>query len=96
MSEVPPVVHVVVDDDALRLALERLLGPAGYETRAYSSAGSFLLAASWPERGGLLLDLRMPGRDRLEVQEALSRHDCALPVVFLTGRGDVTSSVRAM
>lgn len=96
MSEVPPIVHVVDDDDDLRLALVRLLGAAGYETRAHSSAGAFLLAAPWPERGCLLLDLRMPGPDGLELQEALARQECALPVVFLTGHGDVTSSVRAM
>lgn len=96
MSEVPPVVHVVDDDDDLRLALVRLLSAAGYETRTHSSAGAFLLAAPWPERGCLLLDLRMPGPNGLELQEALVRHECALPVVFLTGHGDVTSSVRAM
>lgn len=96
MSEARPVIHVVDDDEALRVALVRLFGAAGYEARTYSSAGAFLLAAPWPERGCILLDLRMPGPDGLELQEALGRQGCPLPIVFLTGHGEVTSSVRAM
>src|SRR4029450_4365641 len=68
----------------------------GYEVRTYASAGDFLLAPPEPVPGCLLLDLQMPGPSGLELQQALQRHPMPLPVVFLTGRGDVSSSVRAM
>ncbi len=95
MSE-SPLIHVVDDDESMRTALLRLLDAAGYEARGYASTGAFLLAPR-PERPGcLLLDLQMPGPSGLELQEALQRDGKALPVVFLTGHGDVQSSVRAM
>jgi len=91
-----PLIHVVDDDESMRTALLRLLDAAGYEARGYASTGAFLLALQ-PERPGcLLLDLQMPGPSGLELHEALQRDGIALPVVFLTGHGDVQSSVRAM
>ena len=90
------VVHVVDDDDAMRTALTRLLRAEGYEVRSYASAGDFLVAPSQPAPGCVLLDLQMPGPSGLELQQALQRSALSLPVVFLTGRGDVASSVRAM
>ena len=96
MSEAP-LVHVVDDDDSLRTALLRLLGAAGYEARGYASAGDFLLQPLPDRPGCLLLDLNMPGGPSgLELQAALRRQGVALPVVFLTGYGDVASSVRAL
>jgi FixJ family two-component response regulator len=94
----PPavVVHIVDDDDSMRVALVRLLSAAGYEARAYASAGDFLIAADEPPRGCLLLDLHMPGPDGLALQEVLRRRGHSLPTVFLSGRGDVASSVRAL
>jgi FixJ family two-component response regulator len=86
-----PVIHVVDDDEPMRTALARLLRAEGFEVRAYASAGEFLLAAPKESSGCLVLDLQMPGPSGLELQQAVS-----LPVVFLTGRGDVQSSVRAM
>ena len=91
-----PVVHVVEDDEPMRTAVARLLRATGYEVRTYASAGDFLLAPPEPVPGCLLLDLQMPGPSGLELQQALQRHPVSLPVVFLTGRGDVSSSVRAM
>jgi FixJ family two-component response regulator len=82
-------IHIVDDDEDMRTALARLLRAEGYEVHTYASAGDFLLRR--PAAGCLLLDLHMPGPSGLELQRAVS-----LPVVFLTGRGDVTSSVRAM
>lgn len=96
MSEAAAVVHVVDDDEALRTALSRLLRAAGFDVRTHASAGSFLLAGPPEGPGCILLDLRMPGPDGLELQEALARREDALPVVFLTGHGDVGSSVKAM
>lgn len=91
-----PIVHVVDDDEAMRVALARLLSAEGHDVRTYASAGDFLLIP--PERGPgcIVLDLEMPGPNGLELQEALQRYRTPLPIVFLTGRGDVASSVRAM
>src|SRR5262245_5286089 len=91
-----PIVHVVDDDDSLRKAITRLLRAAGYEVRAYSSAGEFALSLRDNRRGCLLLDVRMPGPSGLDLQEALAREDEPLPVIFLTAHGDVPMSVRAM
>jgi len=92
-----PIVHVVDDDDSLRKAVARLLRAAGYDVRAYTSAGEFALASRENNRrGSLLLDVRMPGPSGLDLQEALAREDEPLPVIFLTAHGDVPTSVRAM
>ena len=91
-----PVVYVVDDDDSLRKALTRLLHAAGYEVRAYASAGDFVLSDRDNRRGCVLLDVRMPGPSGLDLQEALAKEDEPLPVIFLTAHGDVPTSVRAM
>jgi FixJ family two-component response regulator len=90
-----PIVHVVDDDEAMRVAVARLLRAEGYEVRTYASAGDFLLT---PEQGPgcIVLDIKMPGPSGLELQEALQRYPTPLPIVFLTGGGDIASSVRAM
>jgi FixJ family two-component response regulator len=92
-----PIIHVVDDDDSLRKAVTRLLRAAGYDVRAYASAGEFLLASRENNRRGcVLLDVRMPGPSGLDLQEALAREEEPLPVIFLTAYGDVPTSVRAM
>lgn len=91
-----PVVYVVDDDESLRKALTRLLNAAGYEVRAHASAGDFMLADRDGKRGCLLLDIKMPGPSGLTLQEALSKEEEPLPVIFLTAHGDVPTSVRAM
>lgn len=91
-----PVVHVVDDDDSLRVAVTRLLEAAGYEVRGYASAGEYLLSEPADAPGCLLLDLQMPGPSGLELQTALARSAEALPVVFLSGHGDIPTSVRAV
>jgi FixJ family two-component response regulator len=91
-----PLVHVVDDDDSLRTAILRLLSATGHEARGYASADEFLLQADIGRPGCLLLDLNMPGPSGLDLQDELARRGVAVPVVFLTGRGDVPSSVRAM
>jgi FixJ family two-component response regulator len=91
-----PLVHVVDDDESLRTALLRLLGAAGFEARGYASTGDFLLNRGPDRHGCILLDMRMPGPSGLELHAALEQQGIALPVVFLTGHADVTSSVRAM
>src|SRR5690242_428817 len=92
-----PIVHVVDDDDSLRKAVTRWLGAAGYDVRAYASAGDFALASREKnKRGCVLLDVRMPGPSGLDLQEVLAREEEPLPVIFLTAHGDVPTSVRAM
>jgi FixJ family two-component response regulator len=92
----PPIVHVVDDDDSARTAVVRLLSAAGYIARGYASAGEFLMSVSDEAAGCLVLDVRMPGPSGLELQEALLRRHSTLPVIFLTGFGDIPMSVRAM
>lgn len=90
------VIHIVDDDESLRAALQRQLMAVGYRVRTYASAGEFLLAPPREGSGCLLLDLAMPGPSGLDLQEALGRHGIGLPVIFLTGHGDLTAGVRAM
>jgi FixJ family two-component response regulator len=96
-TAVVPTVHLIDDDDSFRTAVGRLLQFAGYRIREYPSAGAFLLEdAARRERGCILLDLRMPGPSGLELHEAIRQMEDALPVVFVSGHGDVASSVQAM
>jgi FixJ family two-component response regulator len=90
------VIHVVDDDDSLRDALQRLLTAAGYRVRTYASAGEFLLEPPRDTVSCLLLDLRMPGPSGLDLQDALQRQGVELPVIFLSGHGDLATGVRAM
>ena len=96
MGATVPIIRVVDDDEAFRTAVSRLLRAAGYQVRDYASAGAFLLADDGSQPGCVLLDLRMPGPNGLDLQSALRKRDDALPVVFLTGHGTVPATVRAM
>ena len=89
-------VYVVDDEPRVRTSLARLLRSSGFEAEVFESPEAFLRALSVESEGCVLLDLAMPVRDGLEVQEELVRRGCELPVVFLTGRGSVPASVRAM
>jgi FixJ family two-component response regulator len=90
-------VHVVDDDDSFRVAVTRLLRAAGHDVRAYASAGDFLISY-WNDDapGCLLLDVDLPGPSGLDLQAALVERGIALPVIVISGYGDVPSSVRAM
>jgi FixJ family two-component response regulator len=92
----PPLIHVIDDDESLRHALVRLLEAAGFEARGHASAGDFLLQPVPDRPGCLLLDVRMPGPSGLDLQAALPAHKVGLPVIFMTGFADVPTSVRAM
>ena len=95
MSEVP-VVHLVDDDASFGRSLARLLGASGFRVRSFSSAAELLAAVSPRSQCCVIADLAMPGIGGLELQERLAQNGVPLPVVFLTGRGDIPSSVRAM
>jgi FixJ family two-component response regulator len=96
-SNAPPpvVVHVVEDDESSRTASSRLLTKAGYVVRVYATADEFL-AHPTTEAGCIVLDLRLPGPSGLELQERLATVENSLPIVFLSGHGDVPKTVRAM
>ena len=92
----PATIHVVDDDTSFRNAVSRLLRAAGHEVRCYPSAVEFLAAAPGATPGCVLLDLQMPGTTGLDLQESLAKAEDPLPIIFLTGHGDIPTSVRAM
>ena len=92
----PTRVHIVDDEAAVRTALARLLRGAGHEVAVYGSAEEFLAVAGPSLSGCILLDLRLPGVNGLELQEQLAQRGCHAQIVFLTGHGDVAAGVRAM
>lgn len=89
-------VYVVDDDASVRKSFGRLLRLAGYQVEAFASADEFLAHPLSIEPGCLLLDLKMPGRNGLELQEALVAARKSIPIIFVTGHGDIAASVRAM
>jgi len=91
-----PVVYVVDDDAAMRDSLCWLFSSVSLEARAFASADEFLAAWDPAKPGCLLLDLRMPGLNGLELQEQLTRDGHSIPTIFLSGHGDVPTAVRAM
>ena len=103
MTETPPVVpewqiHLVDDDAAFRRSLVFLLESMGWPVQAHASAADYLDAGlpALEQTGCLLLDVRMPGMSGLELQQALIARGCHLPIVFITGHGDVELAVQAM
>jgi FixJ family two-component response regulator len=95
-SEDKPVVFVVDDDPSMRRALESLLRSVGHDVRLFSSAPEFMQAERIDAPGCLLLDVRLPGMSGLAFQQELTKAGVALPIIFITGHGDVPMSVRAM
>jgi FixJ family two-component response regulator len=96
-SSVPqPTIYVVDDDDAVRDALGALLGSVRLRCETFATAEDFLAVADQEMRGCLLLDVRMPGMSGLELQRKLQELSIALPVVIITGHGDVPMAVRAL
>lgn len=92
----PALVHLVDDDASVRAAVEDLLASVGLATRSYVSAADFLERARLDAPGCLVLDVRMPGMNGLDLQQELQRRGLALPIIFITGHGDIPMSVRAM
>jgi FixJ family two-component response regulator len=91
-----PCVFLVDDDASVRRALTRGLAASGFAVRSWDSASAFLADHDPHAPGCLVADVAMPGLDGLALQQHLSRSGCARPVVFITGVGDVPTSVRAM
>lgn len=91
-----PTVFIVDDTASVRKAIERVLGAAGLQVASFDSARAFLDAYDPASDGCLVLDVKMPGMDGLELQDVLAARGCVLPIVFLTGHGDIPMSVQAM
>jgi FixJ family two-component response regulator len=91
-----PIVTVVDDDEAVRSSLRLLLKSVGLEARTLGSAAEFLQTFDAQQPGCLVLDVRMPGMSGLELQDALNLRGAILPVIFITGHGDVPMAVEAM
>ncbi|MFO1414763.1 MAG: response regulator [Burkholderiales bacterium] len=89
-------IYIVDDDDDVRDSLATLLRAAGRKVETYSSAESFVEQRGDASDGCLVLDLRMSGMSGLELQEVLCERQSSLPILFLTGHGDVPSAVRAI
>lgn len=96
MNEDRAVVFVVDDDPSIRRSLENLLRSVGHDVRLFSSAQEFMQAARPDAPGCLVLDVRLPGMSGLTFQQELTTAGVALPVIFITGHGDVPMTVRAM
>ena len=96
MTDPTRIVHIVDDDEAIRQSIGFLLRKDGYAVEIYPSGTQFLKAATRETRGCVLLDVRMPDLDGLEVQARLAQSGITLPVIMLTGHGDVTLAVRAI
>ena len=96
MNPTNPIVHIVDDDESFRTALARQLRVAGHAVQAYASAAEFLRSPTLDGPGCVVLDLSMPHMGGLECQKKLAALGHPLPVVFLTGRGDIPTSVQAM
>ena len=95
-SAVERVIYLVDDDAAVRRSVGFMLKTSGHQVVAYESGAELLKNAAQLEDGCILLDIRMPGMDGLEVQEALQDRGVGLPVIIMTGHGDVGLAVRAM
>ena len=89
-------IYVVDDDDGMRRALTLLLSTVGFNTQSFARPGEFLAKLKPDEPGCLVLDIRMPEMSGLELQQQLNRTGCMLPIIFITGHGDVPMAVQAM
>ncbi len=91
-----PKVFVVDDDDSIRKSLVRLIRSAGFQAETFSSADEFISQEAYEGPCCLILDVRIPGMSGLDLQQKLNRMEVSLPIIFITGHGDVPMSVKAM
>lgn len=89
-------VFIVDDDEAVRISLSRSLQHQDYRVESFESGDTFLEAIEPGQYGCILLDIAMPGMSGIEVQTELANRDCQMPIIFMTGHGDVPTSVKAI
>jgi FixJ family two-component response regulator len=90
------IVFVVDDDASVRRSTERLVRPLGFAVQTFASAREFLDGARLEKPGCLVLDVRLPGSSGLDLQRELAQRGVEIPIIFLTGHGDIAMTVRAM
>ena len=95
-SEQPAAIVVIDDDASMRRALENLFKSVGFAVELFASPQEFLLSGRPDRPGCMVLDIRFPGRSGLDMQRDLAAANAQLPIIFITGYGDVPMSVRAM
>ena len=96
MSEPEPIVFVVDDDLSMRTSTERLVRSAGFTVKTFGSAAEFLASPRPDGPACLVLDVRLPGQSGLDLQRELTASGVEIPIVFMTGHGDIPMSVRAI
>lgn len=96
MNTFNSTVFIVDDDPAIRDSLALMIAQENIAVMTFDSAEAFLTACQPEHSGCVIIDIRMPGMDGMQLQEALSQRNILLPVIFLTGHGDIPMSVRAM
>jgi FixJ family two-component response regulator len=96
MNDTTETVYVVEDDEAVRDSLELLLKSSGHPVQTYATANAFLADYDEDLAGCIVLDIRMPGMDGMELQQRLNQKNAILPIIFVTGHGDVPMAVEAM
>src|SRR6185436_3732930 len=96
MNPESPVIHVVDDDESFRTSMARMLRGFGYRVTVYESGDHFVQSPPEPAPGCVLLDVQMSGLNGLQLQDRMAELVSDLPIIFLTGRGDIPTSVRAI
>ncbi len=96
MNHATPTVFIVDDDEAVRSALRLLMKSAGFTAVSFESAQEFLARYSAQQPGCLVLDVRMPGMSGMELQQQLNQRGAIIPVIFISGHGDIPLAVDAM
>lgn len=96
MTATKPIIFIVDDDSSIRLALENLVSSTGQPAETYATAQDFLRDCPGDPAGCLILDVQMPGLSGLDLQSELNHAGIHLPVIFITGHGDIPTTVRAM
>ena len=96
MKATAPIVYIVDDDEAVRGSLRMLMRSVGLQAQALGSAREFLDAYDRRQSGCLVLDVRMPGMSGMELQQQLNQRGATIPVIFISGHGDVPMAVEAM
>jgi FixJ family two-component response regulator len=96
MTEAQAIVFVVDDDEGMRQSLKNLIGSVGLRVEAFASAQEFLRSKLMDVPGCLVLDVRLPGLSGLDLQKRIADAGIAIPIIFITGHGDIPMTVRAM
>jgi FixJ family two-component response regulator len=96
MNKTDATIFIVDDDPSVRKSLSRLIRSAGWQGEAFASAQEFLVRAAFSGTGCVILDVRMPGMTGPELRDRMAAQKISLPIIFLTGHGDVPAGVEAM